>query len=156
MFRSFSKLAPRRFAQARRASAAVEFALCGTALFAFLLGIVNLGYLGLVVGAVQRGVQGSARQAAAAAAANLASGTTPTCPSTAMIQGYFNHFASPPLPANSAGLNPVWGAGSAGLYVAVGDTYTWQPIGFSAFTNGFTLRYVSSAYVIGSNSSTTC
>jgi Flp pilus assembly protein TadG len=89
-----------RLGRERRSSAAVEFALTGSALIAFLFGIVNLGLLGLTVGTLQHAVEQTARKAAVTAALNGSS----ACPSSTTIQGYFNPYAAPVSPANAATL----------------------------------------------------
>ena len=153
--------AGRVFGRARRAAAAVEFAITSLALFTFLMGIINLGDLGLVLGALQHGVQGAARQAAVTAAGDLASGTA--CPTSANIQSYFTAFAVPPLAANSA--VPSYGAGSPwvsndttlpGSYVVLTETYNWVPIGFLPFGTGFSLSLTAAGFVMGSSASLTC
>ncbi len=157
-----ARLARRGFARARRAAAAVEFAITSVALFTFLMGIINLGDLGLVLGALQHGVQGAARQAAVVAAGDLASGTA--CPANGDIQSYFNAFATPPLAANSA--VPSFGGGGSpwvsndatlpGSYVVLTETYNWVPIGFSPFGTGFSFSLTAAGFVMGSSASVTC
>lgn len=154
-----------RFLICRRSAAAVEFALCGVALFAFLLGIVNLGLLGLTLGDLQHAVEQAARKAAVTAAANGAG----ECPTTATIKTYFNNFAAPLLPANAATLsyrtyssgtvttsanpsNPWVDNASSGIpngtYLALTATYAWKPIGFAAF-KGITLSISTVAFAMG-------
>ena len=156
-----SRFARHGFARARRAAAAVEFAITSLALFTFLMGIINLGDLGLVLGALQHGVQGAARQAAVTAAGDLASGAA--CPTSANIQSYFSAFAVPPLTAGTA--VPSYGAGSPwvsndttlpGSYVVLTETYNWVPIGFSPFGTGFNLSLTAAGFVMGSSASLTC
>jgi Flp pilus assembly protein TadG len=163
LFRSTTQ----RFYGSTRAGAAVEFALSGLALFAFLLAILNLGLLGFSLAALARGVQAAARTAAVTAAASYTTSTTNTitCPSITAIAGYFNTYADPPLPpaGTTSGSNPsisgpakgsLWtnSAGSSsslGLYVTLTGTYKWVPLGLAAFGKGITLRITSVATVTG-------
>lgn len=147
----------------RRGSTAVEFAICGLAIFAFILGIINLGFLGLTLGALQHAVEQTARKAAVTAAAN-GSGA---CPTTTNIQTYFNQFAAPIIAANAATLTySKYSAGSVtatstpwvdngsggtppGTYIALTANYRWTPIGFAMFS-GITLRIETVAFAMGS------
>ena len=155
-----------RFAGGRQASAAVEFALGGLALFAFLMGIVNLGYLGLTLGALQHAVEQTARKAAVTAAANPSA-----CPTSANIQTIFNGFASPVLPLNgptlsyssysssTATISPdtatdPWVDNTSsqappGTYLALTAAYNWKPIGFAEFS-GIKLSITTVAFAMGS------
>ena len=155
------RLAVARLAAARRAAMAVEFAIVSLALFIFLFGIINLGDLGLVLGALQRGVQGAARQAAVTAAANLANNAA--CPTAAQIQGYFGSYAAPVI--NTAAATPSYGAGSPwvindatlpGSYLVMTETYTWKPLGFAAFGTGFPVSLTAAAFVMGSSGTVHC
>lgn len=162
-----------RFRAARRAAAAVEFAISALALFLFLFGIINLGYLGLQISALERGVVGAAREAGVTAAANLSgNGAKTTCPTSTDIQGYFNSFASPPLRAATGSTtdgSPVltystgpWvnngAAGTpAGTYLTITATYRWIPIGFQAYFGvGLNLSITSAAFVMGTGGTSTC
>jgi Flp pilus assembly protein TadG len=167
----------RRFAAARRGSAAVEFAMSGLALFAFLMVIINLGDLGLTVGALQHGLQGAARQAAVTAAANLSgNGAVATCPVASDVRGYFNAFTSPALRAatgsttdgspqlssangNLTGSTSPWTSGTtpAGTFIKLTASYKWTPIGFASLGPGVTLSLTTMAFVMGTSSGTpTC
>jgi Flp pilus assembly protein TadG len=157
-------------ARQRRAGAAVEFALVGTALVAFLLAIVNLGMLGFSVGALVRGVQSAARAAAVQTAATYAATEAITCPSESAIVGYFNEYADPPLPpATGATGNPAVNAswsdngGDAvtteppGVYLTLTATYKWVPIGFAPFGAGINLSITTVATVTGTaQAASTC
>jgi hypothetical protein len=162
-----------RLAADARAAAGVEFAISGLALFLFLFGIINLGYLGLQISALEHGVVGAARQAGVTAAANLSgNGAKTTCPTTSDIQGYFNNFASPPLRAATGSTtdgSPVltftagpWvnngAAGTpAGTFLTITATYRWIPIGFRAYFGvGLTLSITSAAFVMGTGGTTPC
>lgn len=141
--------------------------MVGLAFFSFLMAIVNLGDLGLVLGAMQHAVQGASRQAAVTAAANLSSnGSKTTCPTTSDVQGYFNNYAASVLNASaitlsygSASSGP-WindGAASpAGTYIALTAAYVWQPIGLPKLGSGLTLKLTSVAFVMGSGAAVTC
>jgi Flp pilus assembly protein TadG len=148
----------------RRATAAVEFAMVGSALFFFLLAIVNLGILGLTLGALVHGVQSAARAAAVQTANTYATTGTITCPSNAAIIGDFNNAADPPLPAASGSTgNPAvttaWtDNGNAtvttkppGVYLTMTATYRWVPVGFAAFGAGITLNITTVATVTGTS-----
>jgi len=129
----------RGFAAANRAVASIEFAISGTALILFFLAIVNLGDLGLVLGAMQHGAEVAARAAAVQSAGNIAGGNA--CSNNAAVQSYFNNAASPPLPASSGSMtdgSPViqtsWTNNSnnntvPGTYLTVTASYNWTPIG---------------------------
>jgi hypothetical protein len=154
----------------RRAGAAVEFALVGTALVAFLLAIVNLGMLGFSVGALVRGVQSAARAAAVQTAATYAATEAITCPSESAIVGYFNEYADPPLPPASGttgnpAVNATWSdnGGDAvateppGVYLTLTATYKWVPIGFAPFGAGINLSITTVATVTGTaQAASTC
>jgi hypothetical protein len=173
----------RRFSGANRASAAVEFALSGLALFAFLMVVINLGDLGLTIGALQHGLQGGAREAAVAAAANLSGNSTETptentCPQCHEVRLDFNNFASPPLVASTSantaspqlyytnstgavtafadGASPwVDGTGTpAGSYMTLTVKYTWVPLGFAALGTGINLSLTTVAFVMGTSTGT--
>ncbi len=152
----------------RRASAAVEFAICGLALIAFIMVIINLGLLGFSVGTMQRGIQASARNAAVQAANNyvssLAAGTAKyTCPSASTVAGYFNNLTGNVLPAasTSSSANPYllvnWYNNSASTYigkppgvlVVLTITYKWTPFDFSPIGNVLTLRLTTISVVNG-------
>ncbi len=149
----------------------MEFALCGLAFFAFILGIVNLGVLGFSLGALTRGVQATGRWAATQASSSYAnSGSTITLPCLGRVVTAFNGYADPPLPAlpqptgtsastgsQIAGpmkLTATWataGAGSApGVYLTLTATYSWAPFGFAAFGHGFPVSITTAATVMGS------
>jgi len=156
-----------RFVRARRAGPAVEFALMGVALFAFLLAIINLGELGFSLGALARGVQGAARQAAVTTAASYftSTDTAYTAPSASTVAGYFDTFAQPPLPTagttstsnpevSACWVNNTTNATTTeppGLYVKLTATYKWTPLGMNGFGPGVTLTLVSVATVMGTN-----
>ncbi len=160
-----------RFRTTRRAVAAVEFALTGMAFIAFLIGLLNLGLLGLTMSTMQHCVQAAARTAAVKASNNyVASLTTSTvkytCPTASAVAGYFNNFATAPLPAGStsASANPYiqakWynnSSGSSytgmppGVLLVLTASYRWAPLGFASFTNGITLRLTTLATVLGTN-----
>jgi hypothetical protein len=148
------------------------------ALFTFLMVIINLGDLGLTLGALQHGLQGGARAAAVAAAANLSGnlvGDGTSCPLCHEVRQDFNNFASPPLPvstsANTAspqlyyttggtltafadGVSPwVYSAASPqGSYMALTVKYKWVPLGFAALGTGINLSLTTVVYVMGTNS----
>jgi Flp pilus assembly protein TadG len=146
-----------RLGRERRSGAAVEFAIAGAALIAFLFGIVNLGLLGLTVGALQHAVEQTARMAAVTAAKNGGG----DCPSIATIQGDFYHYAAPVIAANAATLTYGSGAVGAsgdpwvdsssppGTYIALGAAYNWKPIGFPSFA-GINLTIKTVAFAMGS------
>ncbi len=131
------------------------------------MAIVNLGDVGLVLGAMQRAVEGASRQAAVTAAANLTSnGTKSTCPTTADVQGYFSNYAASVLPLSAVALSygsassGPWindaAASPAGTYIALTATYVWQPIGLPKLGSGLTLKLTSVAFVTGSSATVTC
>ncbi len=141
----------------------MEFALAGLAITAFILIIVNVSLLGLSLGALVRGVQSAARNAAVHTAATYATTNSITCPTQAAIIGYFNAAADPPLPpATGTTGNPTvtaaWTNNGAdtittdppGLYLTLTGTYRFVPIGFAPFGAGITLSITSVATVTGS------
>jgi Flp pilus assembly protein TadG len=154
----------------RRAAAAVEFALVGTAQFLFMLAIVNLGMLGFTVGALVRGVQSAARAAAVQTANTYATTEVVTCPTQSAIIGYFNNYADPPLPpATGSTGNPsvtaTWSnnGGDAntseppGVYLTLTASYHWVPVGFAAFGAGINLKMTTVATVSGTaQAASTC
>jgi hypothetical protein len=161
----------RSFAQARQAAAAVEFAICGSALLLFIFGIVNLGLLGMSVSALARGVQSAARAAAVDTSAKFANAGAFTCPTAGTIVTDFNNAAGPALPgAGSAdGSNPhltiTWtdnGTSSIegdppGLYLTLTASYQWSPIGFSGLFPSIPLSITTVATVMGSqNQASAC
>lgn len=153
----------RRCLVCRRGSTAVEFAICAIAIFVFILGIINLGLLGLTLATLQHAVEQTARKAAVTAAAK-GSGA---CPTTTDVQTYFNQFAKPVIAADAATLtysqysggsviaiSTPWvdnglGGTPPGTYIALTATYQWKPIGFAMF-NGITLRIETVAFAMGS------
>jgi Flp pilus assembly protein TadG len=161
----------RTFARTRRAAAAVEFAICGMALFLFIFGIVNLGMLGLSLGGLVRGVQSAARAAAVYTSNKYATTGAFSCPSTSMIVTYFNNAATGALPAagSAKGSNPLvavtWtnnGTSSVtgaapGLYLTLTGTYRWAPIGFLGVFPTIPLSITTVTEVMGSqNQASTC
>jgi len=153
----------RQFGRARRAVAAIEFAIGASLLFAFIFGIINLGFLALTENGLQNGVANAARVASADASDILsatANGGTPptTCPdipsSNNAVQNAFNAGASPPFHPNTAPTVVVtWFGPSSGLpsgcvsqntsssnYVTVTVSYNWVPIALPyLFNNGIHL-----------------
>lgn len=132
----------------RRGVAAVEFAITGSLLFLFLFGILNLGYLGFTIVALQRGVQQAARYASVTTAAALASGTAMTyaCPTQAAIQSQFASAADPPLSgAEMPAVVVAWGGslapcsnntGTGVGTVTVSARLQWLPIGLQGIWSG--------------------
>jgi Flp pilus assembly protein TadG len=152
------------FARQRRASAGIEFALNGLVLFLLLLGIINLGDLGLVVSIMKHGVQSATRNAAVLTGANIeATGNAADCATAAQIVGYFNSVANPilPLAATSAnGANPViqtsWAnAASPGTSLTVSVSYGWVPLGMTSSFPAIPLTISASEIVIGTAGLTT-
>ena len=158
-----------RLCAARRASAAVEFALSGLALFAFIMAILNFGLLGFSLGTLAHSVQATARKAAVYASNQYATTGIMTCPDAAMITTFFNGYAQPPLPGagTATGSNPIitatWtnnssGAGGGtsatpewnGVYLTLTVKYIWSPVGFSMFIQGIPLSITTAATVMGS------
>ena len=160
-----------RFMTARRAVAAVEFALTGLAVIVFLLVIVNLGLLGLDIATLSRSVQATGRWAAVSATASYATNNgTITEPCLGSVVTIFTHYSAPPLPALAAPANATasgtqttgnislqtnWTgtAGAApGIYLTLTATYNWQPIGFAKFGSlSLPIRIVTAATVMGSS-----
>lgn len=154
----------RQFKSARRAVASIEFAISSMALMLFLLAIINLGDLGLVLGALQHGAESAARAAAVQTANNIAGGNA--CSNTNQVQSYFNSVASPPLPpatgqtndgsptiltnwTNNNNSNPV-----PGTYVTVTASYKWTPIGLPN-TAAIPLNITATQIVLGTSGATT-
>ena len=155
----------RQFGRARRAVAAIEFAIGASLLFAFIFGIINLGFLALTENGLQNGVANAARVASADASdilAATANGGTPpnTCPYSSSpnnaVQNAFDAGAAPPFNAQTVqqvNLNVQWygptsglpsGCGSSGSassnYVTVTASYNWVPIALPyLFNNGIHL-----------------
>jgi len=158
------------FGRHRRAIAAVEFALVGMALVMFLLVIINVGMLGLTLGALVHGVQSAARAAAVQTAQNYAANGTISCPTQSAIVGYFNQYADPPLPpatgaTSNPGVTATWSDNGndtvttepPGVYLTLTATDKWVPIGFAAFGMGINLSITTVATVTGSAQATaTC
>jgi Flp pilus assembly protein TadG len=154
----------RRFWQAERGVAAVEFALCGLAIMAFMMAIVNFGLLGFSLGAMERATEATARTAAMYASNQYASTGTMTCPSNATVVGYFNQYGQPPLPGagTTAGSNPLitidWTNNSDGtnvtewhgVYLTLTVQYNWHPIGFLPFVRTIPLSITTASTVMGS------
>ena len=154
-----------RFSATRRASAAVEFAISGLALFAFIMAILNFGLLGFSLGTLAHSVQATARKAAMYASNQYATTGTMTCPSSAMITTFFNGYAQPPLPTagTATGSNPLitatWTNNSSGaitsewngVYLTLTVKYLWSPVGFNMFTKGIPLSITTAATVMGSS-----
>jgi Flp pilus assembly protein TadG len=157
------------FARARRAAAAVEFAICGLALLLFIFGILNLGLLGLSLSALARGVQSAARAAAVYTSAQYANTGAFTCPSPGTIVTDFNNASSPALPSAGTvnGSNPLvtvtWtnngtngeAGDPPGLYLTLTGSYRWSPIGFNGLFPGIPLSITTVTTVMGSQNQTT-
>lgn len=155
----------RRCLGCRRGVVAVEFALIGVAMFAFILAILDLGMLGFSLDSLTRGVQAAARTSVMTAANAYATNGAISCPTTSTIIGYFNSYASPPLAvATGSTSNPAvtatWTDNSSGtvttepqgVYLTLTGTYTWLPLGFAAFGHaGIRLSITSVAIVPGSS-----
>ncbi|NNM58016.1 TadE/TadG family type IV pilus assembly protein [Acidocella sp.] len=154
-----------RLCVTRRASAAVEFAISGLALFAFIMAILNFGLLGFSLGTLAHSVQATARKAAVYASNQYATTGIMTCPDAAMITTFFNGYAQPPLPGagTATGSNPLitatWtnnssGAGGGaewnGVYLTLTVKYLWSPVGFNMFVKGIPLSITTAATVMGS------
>jgi len=155
----------KRFARARQAAEAVEFAISSLALFVFFLAIINIGDLGLVLGTLQRAVEGSTREAAVVAAVDIAAKTA--CPSSNAVQQYFNNFASPGLPIGGVvlssangplSLNGPWSNDAIlGVsYLVLTSRYNWTPIGFAMLSPTITLSLTSMSFVAGTTSVAQC
>jgi hypothetical protein len=160
-----------RFTIARRAAAAVEFALLGLAVVGFLLVIVNLGILGLDIATLARSVQATGRWAAVSATASYAASSgTITEPCLGSVVTVFNHYGAPPLPTltvpggssasgtqttGSISLQTSWrgSTGAApGVYLTLSATYNWRPFGYAKFgTLALPIRIVTAATVMGSS-----
>lgn len=155
----------KRFYKARRGAAAVEFALTGLALLAFILAILNLGLIGFSLDGLARSVQATARSAAMQASSSYNKTGTMTCPAMSTITTLFNHYADPPLPpaGTAAGSNPlitaIWTNNNAGtgtnelpgVYLTLTVKYLWRPTGFAAFGKGIPLSITTAATVMGSD-----
>ena len=162
------------FGPARRAAAAVEFAICGLAIIAFLMVLLNLGLLGLDVSIQARATQATARAAAVAAARYYVNNNSYACSvstttSYSSVAALFDSFASPVLPASgtSNGSNPqitaTWyntptSASTPslppGIALALTTKYVWQPLGFAGLGGGITLKLSTVAMVMGSYGTT--
>lgn len=149
----------RRFAAARHGAAAVEFALSGIALLAFLMVIINLGMLGFSVNTLQRVTTATVRTAAAAAAADMSgNGSQSACPSASQIQSAFNNAAGRTslFAPNLVLDDPVWTDNGTsgtpnGTYLHLTATESWKPIGFNMLS-GITLSVSAVAFVMGAPS----
>jgi hypothetical protein len=163
-----------RFCADRAGGPAIEFAICGTALAAFLIAVLNLALLGLVLGALEHGVQMAGRWDAIQASASYASSTnTVTAPCLGRVVTAFNAYASPPLPSiaqpsgssatGTASSNPLsikvtWypggAGGSPGAYLTLLGTYNWSPFGFANFPAiSLPLKITTAMTVLGSSQS---
>jgi len=165
------RLALRRLAAAEQGGAAVEFGICGPALFGFIFAIVNLGLLGFQFGALVHAVQATGRWAAVQATASVVnSQTSITEPCLGSDVSEFNALADPPLTAMSqptgtaaatgsqttgnVTLTVSW-TGTAGSANGIYDTFTgvlnWQPIGLAGFGLGFPMKISTAASTVGSS-----
>jgi Flp pilus assembly protein TadG len=154
----------RRFASANSAVASIEFAISGMALILFFLAIMNLGDLGLVLGAMQHGTTSAARAAAIQTADNIAAGAA--CANNTAVQSYFNTAASPPLPAatgsttdGSPQIQTSWTNNNTnntvpGTYITVTASYNWTPIGLPN-TASIPLNISATQIVLGTSGATT-
>jgi hypothetical protein len=161
------------FGADRGATAAVEFAICGGALFFFLLAIVNLGDAGLVLGNMERSAEATARAAAVQAAVAYSSSTASppvlTCPTTGQIRTIFNNFAVPGLKPSSGSttdgtpvITAIWGNGNnnaatypPGVSLNLTVTYKWTPIGLGLIGVGMNFGISTVASVLGTAGVTT-
>jgi hypothetical protein len=165
----------RNFIAARRASAAVEFALCGMAIFLFFFIVLNLGLLGFQLSILARAVQATGRWAAVHASASYVANSTSatfTLPCTSQDAGAFNSFTtSSALPllsttttsvysgtvtSGNLSLTAAWTTASInavpGIYVTMSAVYTWQPIGFFG---GITIPLkIATAATVGGSATT--
>jgi Flp pilus assembly protein TadG len=153
------------FGADRRAVAAIEFAISGSALFLFLLGIMNLGELGFTIVALQRGVQQAARYASISTSVAIANGTAANyaCTSQADAQAQFTSAAIPPFSATTIpAVSVSWGgslatcSNSAGTgigTVTVSAHYQWYPIGMmGVLGNGISLAPTETLAVMNAGS----
>jgi Flp pilus assembly protein TadG len=155
----------RRHLGCRRGVVAVEFALIGVAMVVFIFAILELGMLGFSLDSLTRGVQAAARTAVMTAANAYATNGAISCPTNSTIIGYFNGYASPPLPAatgstSNPAITATWTNNSSGtvttepegVYLTLTGTYTWVPMGYAAFGHaGIKLNITSVAIVPGSS-----
>jgi Flp pilus assembly protein TadG len=157
----------RRFGAAQGGVAAVEFALNGAALFAFVFVTINLGDLALILGTMQKSVSVAARAAAVQTGVTIAASQNgASCVTAAQIVGYFNGAATPVLPtatapasAGSPAVQASWtnasGSGGAGAFLTVTAKYSWTPIGLPPSLTGFQLTTVATDMVEGTSGATT-
>jgi Flp pilus assembly protein TadG len=129
----------RRLLRARRASATVEFAICGLTVLITMFVILDLGDLALVLSAMTYSSQEAVRQAAVQTSANLAGlGTSTSCLSQAQIVALFNSAMPSLLPAGSSSgtgsgaplVQASWVQGSGtsngtGTYLTLTARYNW-------------------------------
>lgn len=156
----------KRFFRARRAGAAIEFALCGLAFFIMIFAIIDLGDLALVLGAMTYSTETTARAAALQSSANLAGlGSGSSCLTQAQIVALFNSSLPSLLPqaaASGSGAGaPVvqgsWTPGASidgtasGMYLTVTARYQWTPPGMLRLTVPLS---VSETQMLGSSSGT--
>jgi hypothetical protein len=157
---------PRCVRADRNASASVEFALSGLALMAFIFVIINLGDLGLVLGALRHGVQGAVRDMAVQTGVSLANNNS--CVSSGAAAGYFSSYAAPLLPTASSTPTPgfptvtaTWTNDTAsntvqGTYVTVTASYLWTPIGLPNYrAAGVPLSVTATQMVVGTSGAVT-
>jgi len=160
-----------RFHADQNAGPAVEFAFCGVALLAFLIGLLNLALLGLDLGALAHGVQMSGRWASLQTTSSYAaSPTTITEPCLGSVATAFNNYASSVLPVltqpGTAAANGSTTTGhltlatswtgtpgaAPGVYLTVTGTYVWSPFGFASFPAiSIPLKITTASTVIGSS-----
>jgi Flp pilus assembly protein TadG len=163
--RAFQRSLRHRLATDTRGVAAIEFAISGSALFLFMLGIMNLGELGFTIVALQRGVQDTARYASISTSVALANGTAANyaCTSQANAQARFAAAVTPPFSANSTpNVSVSWGgslatcsnnAGTGIGTVTVSAQYQWYPIGMAGIlTNGISLAPTETLAVMNAGS----
>jgi hypothetical protein len=160
----------RRFADSRQASAAVEFAINGSAFFLFTFALINLGDLGISVGMMKHSVEVAVREAVVQTGVQFVQNgnVAASCATAAQVMSDFNGIASPVLPAatgsttdgspviaanwnNSSGANALVGAS-----LTVTASYTWRPIGMpNAFGIGIPITVTSTEFVNGTSGLTT-
>jgi Flp pilus assembly protein TadG len=163
-----------RFIANRRGVAAVEFAICSLAIFAFLMGLLNLGLLGFQISLQARATQATARAATVAVSKYYTANSAYDC-LVADTTGYstistlYDSFTSGTLPASgtSAGSNPqltaTWyttptsatptPALPPGIALVLTSKFTWHPIGMSGFGGGITMKVTTVAMVMGTSGS---
>jgi Flp pilus assembly protein TadG len=139
--------------------AIIEFAINGGIFFLFMFAVINLGYLALTAGDLQRAANVAANEAAIQTASDIMAGGPSDCSTQAQVMAYFNNIAAPVVPAStglatdeSPRVSLQWTNSSAsngylGASLTVTVMYQWYPIGMPASFQGIDLAVSATQYI---------